>query len=279
MGWGETWAVLDRTSVPLATDLQFAFHIPVRVTWEEEVGTLKSHASRSSLILPVASVWQVSEARKIRAPWPGREGRRTSKECVERHRCVQNAWVFGSCLGTRKTKVWMEGSMLGKEPRSLQGPRTRVLKGAETSYSSHAEPGGGYAEQAWFSSGWKWRESKDWENRGLFLKFGWDAGLNKDTEEENEEWRDSVKAELLLEWQLLIKPRASWNIDTRFWLLRFWHRRFWFSHGDTPNKIFKQDLKFLCSSSFSGWLCRPFNFHVFLKVYTSLLYVCMCMLF
>ena len=56
----------DRTSVPLATDLQFAFHNPFRVTWEEEVGTLKSYASRSSLILPVASVWQVSEARKIR---------------------------------------------------------------------------------------------------------------------------------------------------------------------------------------------------------------------
>ena len=81
----------DRTSVPLATDLQFAFHNPFRVTWEEEVGTLKSYASRSSLILPVASVWQVSEARKIRVPWPDRERVRTSKEFVKRHRCVQNA--------------------------------------------------------------------------------------------------------------------------------------------------------------------------------------------
>lgn len=69
-------------------------------------------------------------------------------------------------------KLWMEDSMLGKEPRSLQGPHTRVLKGAETFYSSHTEPGGGYAERApWLSSGWKWRESKDWENRELFLKF------------------------------------------------------------------------------------------------------------
>ena len=39
-------------------------------------------------------------------------------------------------------KVWMEGRTLGKEPKSLQGPHTWVLKGAETFYSSHTEPRG-----------------------------------------------------------------------------------------------------------------------------------------
>lgn len=144
--------------------------------------------------------------------------------------------------GTRKMKVRMEDSMLGKSQRVCKDPTHGSSKEPRLSTAATQSLGGGYTEQAlWFISGWKRRESKGWENRELVLKFWWDAGLNKDTEQGNEEWRDSVKAELLLEWQLLRKPQASWNIDTCFWLLGFWHRRVWFSHGDTPNKIFTQD--------------------------------------
>lgn len=64
MRWGgrNLSHVAQGFSVPLASESQFAFHNPVSVTWwEEELGTLKSHASRwqpdSAYRVCVAAEW------------------------------------------------------------------------------------------------------------------------------------------------------------------------------------------------------------------------------